>query len=147
MTISHPSLSQRYEVLDDLNVIQALQPKRCRSQFDLNMFLRHANVLLSLTSSYDSARTFGETFWFMTSLVSLSRSFPWLIPINICLWSVSLASSTSWVFPSFDTDSCMYVNVLSSPVGTNAVTNLIMLTVPNMWERAHVELWQSLCHS
>ena len=27
--------------------------------------------------------------------------------------------------PSFDTDSCMSVNVLSSPVGSNAVTNYV----------------------
>ena len=85
MSISHSQSLATYEVLDDLNVIHALQPKLCRSQVDFNVFLRHANVLSSLTSSCDSARAFGETFWFMTSLVSLSRSFPWLIPIKVCL--------------------------------------------------------------
>ena len=30
---------------------------------------------------------------------------------------------STWVFPSFDTYSCMSVNVLSSPIGSNAVTN------------------------
>ena len=90
-----------------------------------------ANVLSSLTSSCDSARAFGETFWFMTSLVSLSRSFPWLIPNNVCLWSVPIASSTfservsTWVFSSVDTESCMSVDVLSSPVGSNAVTSYV----------------------
>ena len=124
MSISHSQSLATYEVLHDINVIHALQPKLCRSQVDFNVFLRHANVLSSLTSSCDSARAFGETFWFMTSLVSLSRSFPWLIPIKVCLWSVSIASS-SWVFPSFDTDSSMSVNVLSSHVGSNAVTNYV----------------------
>ena len=120
-----------YEVLDDLNVVHAMQPKRCHSQVDLNVSLRHANVLSSLTSSCDSARSFGETFWFMTSLVSLSRSFPWLIRNNVCLWSVSIASMTfservsTWVFPSFDTYSCMSVKVLTSPVGSNDVTNYV----------------------
>ncbi len=51
-------------------------------------------MLSSLTSSCDSARAFGEAFWFMTSLVSLSRYFPWLIPNKVCLLSVSTASST-----------------------------------------------------
>ena len=37
-------------------------------------------MLSSFTSSCDSARAFGEAFWFMKSLVSHSRSFPWLIP-------------------------------------------------------------------
>ena len=141
MSISDSQSLATYEGLGDLNVIHALQPNLCRSQVDLNVFLIHFNVLSSLTSSCDSARSFGETFWFMTSLVSLSRSFPWLIPNNGCLWSVSIASLTfservsTWVFPSFDTYSCMSVKVLTSPVGSNAVTNSAAMTKSP--QRAH----------